>query len=140
MYVFILIILLALLFGIINTMLMVVTERTKEIGMLMAVGMHKFRIFSMIVVESVMLSLVGGVFGIILGTIASKINEKYPVDLSMWSEGYEQLGYDAFVYTTLQPEFLVNVTILVILTGIIAALYPAYKALKNDPADALRIE
>ncbi len=140
MYVFILIILLALLFGIINTMLMVVMERTKEIGMLMAVGMHKFRIFSMIVVESVMLSLVGGVFGIILGTVASKINEKYPVDLSMWSEGYEQLGYDAFVYTTLQPEFLINVTILVIITGIIAALYPAYKALRNDPADALRIE
>lgn len=140
MYVFILIILLALLFGIINTMLMVVMERTKEIGMLMAVGMHKFRIFSMIVVESVMLSLIGGVFGIILGTVASKINEKYPVDLSMWSEGYEQLGYDAFVYTTLQPEFLINVTILVIITGIIAALYPAYKALRNDPADALRIE
>lgn len=140
MYVFILIILLALLFGIINTMLMVVMERTKEIGMLMAVGMHKFRIFWMIVVESVMLSLVGGVFGIILGTVASKINEKHPVDLSMWSEGYEQLGYDAFVYTSLQPEFLINVTILVILTGIIAALYPAYKALKNDPADALRIE
>jgi len=140
MYVFILIILLALLFGIINTMLMVVMERTKEIGMLMAVGMQKFRIFLMIVVESVMLSLVGGIVGIILGTAASKINEKYPVDLSMWSEGYEQLGYDAFVYTTLQPEFLINVTILVIITGIIAALYPAYKALRNDPADALRIE
>lgn len=140
MYVFILIILLALLFGIINTMLMVVMERTKEIGMLMAVGMHKFRIFWMIVVESVMLSLVGGVFGIILGIVVSKINEKYPVDLSMWSEGYEQLGYDAFVYTTLQPEFIINVTILVIITGIIAALYPAYKALKNDPADALRME
>jgi len=140
MYVFILIILLALLFGIINTMLMVVMERTKEIGMLMAVGMHKFRIFWMIVVESVMLSLVGGVLGMILGAALSKINEKYPVDLSMWSEGYEQLGYDAFVYTTLQPEFLINVTILVIITGIIAALYPAYKALKNDPADALRME
>jgi len=140
MYVFILIILLALLFGIINTMLMVVMERTKEIGMLMAVGMYKFRIFWMIVVESVMLSLVGGVFGIILGATVSKINEKYPVDLSMWSEGYEQLGYDAYVYTTLQPTFLINVTILVIITGIIAAIYPAYKALKNDPADALRIE
>ncbi len=140
MYVFILIILLALLFGIINTMLMVVMERTKEIGMLMAVGMHKFRIFWMIIVESVMLSLVGGILGIILGTVVSKINEKYPVDLSMWSEGYEQLGYDAFVYTKLQPEFLINVTILVIITGIIAALYPAYKALKNDPADALRME
>ncbi|MEZ5199596.1 MAG: hypothetical protein R2764_25425 [Bacteroidales bacterium] len=48
--------------------------------------------------------------------ITSKINEKHPVDLSMWSVGYEQLGYDAFVYTSLQPEFRINVTILVILT------------------------
>jgi ABC-type antimicrobial peptide transport system permease subunit len=44
------------------------------------------------------------------------------------------------VYTSLQFPLLVNVTVLVILTGIIASLYPAYKALQNDPADALRIE
>jgi len=140
MYIFIMIILLALLFGIINTMLMVVMERTKEIGMLMAVGMHKFRIFWMIVVESVMLSLVGGILGIIIGALVSKFGETHPVDLSMWSEGYQQLGYDAFVFTKLQPDLIINVAILVIITGIIAALYPAYKALKNDPADALRIE
>ena len=58
----------------------------------------------------------------------------------MWAEGYQQLGYDAFVYTSVQPELLVNVTIMVIFTGVIAAIYPAYKALRNNPADALRIE
>ena len=140
MYIFIIIILLALLFGIINTMLMVVMERTKEIGMLMAVGMNKMRIFSMIVLESVMLSFVGGIVGIIIGAIVSKFGETHPVDLSMWAEGYQALGYDSFVYTRLQPELIVNVAILVIITGVIAALYPAYKALKNDPADALRME
>ncbi len=140
MYIFIIIILLALLFGIINTMLMVVMERTKEIGMLMAIGMNKFRIFSMIVLESVMLSLTGGVVGVIMGGLASKWGETHPVDLSWWAQGYEQIGYDAFVYTSIHPEMLINVTLLVILTGIIAALYPAYKALKNDPADALRME
>jgi len=50
------------------------------------------------------------------------------------------LGFDAYVYLSLDPIMLVNVTILVIITGVIAALYPAYKALKNDPADALRME
>jgi len=140
MYIFIIIILLALLFGIINTMLMVVMERTKEIGMLMAIGMNKFRIFSMIVLESIMLSLTGGVVGVIIGGLASKWGETHPVDLSLWAEGYQQLGYDAYVYTSINTGMLINVTLLVILTGIIAALYPAYKALKNDPADALRIE
>lgn len=140
MYIFIIIILLALLFGIINTMLMVVMERTKEIGMLMAIGMNKFRVFSMIVLESIMLSLTGGIVGVIIGGLASKLGETHPVNLSMWAQGYQQLGYDAFVYTSVDPGMLINVTLLVILTGIIAALYPAYKALKNDPADALRIE
>jgi ABC-type lipoprotein release transport system permease subunit len=140
MYIFIIIILMALLFGIINTMLMVVMERTKEIGMLMAIGMNKIKVFSMIVFESVMLSLTGGIVGIIIGAISAKFGETHPIDLSIWAQGYQQLGYDAFVYTSLDPEMLINVTVLVILTGIIAAIYPAYKALKNDPADALRIE
>ncbi len=140
MYIFIIIILLALLFGIINTMLMVVMERTKEIGMLMAIGMNKTRIFSMIVLESVLLSLVGGVVGIVIGALFAKWKSTSPVDLSMWAQGYEQLGYDAYVYLSLEPMMLVNITIMVIFTGVIAALYPAYKALKNDPADALRIE
>jgi len=140
MYIFIIIILLALLFGIINTMLMVVMERTKEIGMLMAIGMNKRRIFSMVVLESVLLSLVGGVVGIIVGALFAKWKSIYPVDLSAWAAGYEQLGYDSYVYLSLEPMMLVNITIMVICTGVIAALYPAYKALKNDPADALRME
>jgi ABC-type lipoprotein release transport system permease subunit len=140
MYIFIVIILLALLFGIINTMLMVVMERRKEIGMLMAIGMQKFKIFQMIVVESILLSLVGGVVGIIIGAAVARIRANHPIDLSMWAKGYEALGYDAFVYLSLDPTLLINVAFMVIITGIIAALYPAYKALKNDPADALRIE
>ena len=140
MYIFIIIILMALLFGIINTMLMVVMERTKEIGMLMAIGMNKGRVFWMIVFESVLLSLTGGIVGIVIGAASSKFGETHPIDLSMWAQGYQQLGYDAFVYTKLDPTMLINVTVLVIITGVIAAIYPAYKALKNDPADALRME
>ncbi len=140
MYIFIVIILLALLFGIINTMLMVVMERTKEIGMLMAIGMGKLKIFSMVVLESVLLSLTGGIVGVLIGGFSAKYGETHPVDLSMWAQGYQQLGYDAFVYTQLDYTMLINITILVIITGVIASIYPAYKALKNDPADALRIE
>lgn len=140
MYIFIVIILFALLFGIINTMLMVVMERTKEIGMLMAIGMNKSKIFSMIILESVMLSLTGGITGIIIAYFTSKFGETHPVDLSIWARGFEQLGYDSLVYTKIDPPLFINTVIMVVITGIIAALYPAYKALKNDPADALRIE
>jgi ABC-type lipoprotein release transport system permease subunit len=140
MYVFILIILLGLCFGIINTMLMAVLERTKEIGMLMAIGMNKRRIFSMIILESVMLTVTGGIFGIGLGALVTKFFETTPINLSMFSEGLESYGYAAVVYTSLKPEMLVIISILVVITGLLSAIYPARKALKLNPAEATRTD
>ncbi len=140
MYIFIIIILLALLFGIINTMLMVVLERVKELGMLMAVGMNKTRIFMMILMESIFLTITGGIVGVGAGVLISKHFETNAIDLSAWGEAYTDLGYDPFVYTVLDWNLIVNVVVLVLITGIIAALYPAYKALQQDPSEALRTE
>ena len=140
LYIFIIIILLALLFGIINTMLMVVLERVKEIGMLMAVGMSKVRIFLMILVETVFLSFIGGIIGVIAGWLISKHFETRPINLAAWADAYADLGYDPFVYTVINWPLLVNVIIMVLLTGVLASLYPAYKALQQDPSEALRTE
>ena len=74
MYLILGIILFALLFGIINTMLMAVLERVKELGMLMAVGMNKIRVFIMIMLETLFLALTGCVIGIFLGYL--------PLDIS----------------------------------------------------------
>jgi ABC-type lipoprotein release transport system permease subunit len=140
MYIFIVIILFALLFGIINTMLMAVMERAKEIGMLMAVGMNKLRVFNMIMFETVLLSLTGGAVGVFIGYLISKYFETRAIDLSLWGQAYQDLGYDPFVYTIIESKWLIIIPILVIITGIIASIYPAIKALSNDPAEALRIE
>jgi putative ABC transport system permease protein len=140
MYIFIVIILFALLFGIINTMLMVILERVKELGMLMAVGMNKLRIFSMIVFETVFLSLTGGIVGVILSYVAVLITHKTGINISNWSQGLEAMGFDSIVYPGITLPMLINVTLLVICTGIIASIYPARKALKLNPADALRTE
>ncbi len=140
MYIFILIILLALCFGIINTMLMAVMERTKEIGMLMAVGMNKRRIFSMIILESAVLTIMGGILGIAVGTGVTKFFETHPINLSMFSEGLEGYGFASQVYTSLRTEALLIITLLVIITGVLSAVYPARKALKLNPAEATRTE
>ncbi len=140
MYIFVVIILLALGFGIVNTMLMVILERIKEIGMLMAVGMNKLRVFSMIVLETVYLSLTGGVIGIALALVLIAITAHTGLDLSLWAEGLNSLGFDAVIYPEIGFDSVIVVTILVILTGILAAIYPAKKAIKLNPADALRIE
>lgn len=139
MLIFVWIILLALCFGIINTMLMVVLERTKELGMLMAVGMHKARVFLMIILESVFLSLTGGLFGIAAGYGVIKIFEKRPIVLDMM-RGFEQYGYSAEVYTSLPLSMAFNIAGLVVVLGVVSAIYPAIKAIRLNPVDAIRTE
>ncbi|NLJ07539.1 MAG: ABC transporter permease [Sphingobacteriales bacterium] len=139
MYIFVIIIMLALCFGIINTMLMVVLERKRELGMLMAVGMSKSRVFRMIVLESVYLSFTGGIAGILIGYGVIKYFSVHPLKLEMFS-GFEMYGYSTTVYTNLEPGSIIIISILVILLGIVSAIYPARKAIRLDPADAIRTE
>jgi len=140
MYVIMFIILLALFFGIINTMLMAILERVKELGMLMAVGMNKLRIFLMIMLETVLLSLTGAVLGIIVGLITIAYFEKAGLDLSLWAEGYEAYGFDAVIYTTIDTNSVIMIVILVLITGLIASIFPSRKALKLKPVEALRTD
>lgn len=138
--VFMIIILAALSFGIVNTMLMVVLERTKELGMLTAIGMNKKRVFTMIMSESVFLSLVGGVAGMIVSKIILTLTNQNGINFSSAAEGFEAMGFSAHIYPTISNTFFITVTALIIITGILSSVYPAVKALKLDPADALRTE
>jgi len=138
--IFMIIILAALAFGIVNTMLMVVLERTKELGMLTAIGMNKKRVFSMIMLESVFMSLIGGVVGMIISWIVIQVTAREGINFLKYAEGFEAIGFSAHIYPQIDPIFFIEVTILIILTGVISSVYPARKALKLDPADALRTE
>jgi ABC-type lipoprotein release transport system permease subunit len=138
MGVFMMIILGALGFGIINTMLMVILERTKELGMLMAIGMTKKRVFIMIMYETIFLALVGGLMGEVLSMFLIKYFGKAGIDLSSMAEGLESVGYSAITYPFLETYRYLQITILVLITGILASVYPAIKALKLNPAEALR--
>ncbi|MGV8093367.1 MAG: ABC transporter permease [Mangrovibacterium sp.] len=139
-FIIMLIILLALLFGIINTMLMAVLERTKELGMLMAIGMNKMKVFTMILLETVLLSLSGGVCGILFGGILIIWFGHTGIDLGAWSTAYKSMGYDTLVYTRLSLSIAVEIALMVAVTGIIASVYPALKALRLRPAEAVRID
>jgi len=138
--IFMVIILAALAFGIVNTMLMVVLERTKELGMLTAIGMNKKRVFNMIMLESVFLSLVGGVTGMIISQALIGATARKGINFASYAEGLEAMGYTAHIYPVISTSFFITVTLLIILTGILSSIYPALKALKLDPADALRTE
>ncbi len=139
-FIFIGIIMLALAFGIINTMLMAILERTKELGMLMAIGMNRRRIFKMIMLETIFLTIVGAVAGMLSGWAITEVLGKTGIHFTGWGEGFEAIGFAARVYPVVTPEFFVFTTIMVIVTAIISSVWPARKALKLNPVEALRTE
>ncbi len=135
------IILFALGFGIVNTMLMVVLERVKELGMLMAIGMNKLKVFAMIMLESVFLSLTGGIIGMLITAIVVYFTKDDGIDFTRYiGEGFEAMGFESIIYPALTIKYYFGVGFLVVMTGIISAIYPARKALKLNPADAVRTD
>ncbi|GBD89809.1 macrolide export ATP-binding/permease protein MacB [bacterium BMS3Abin04] len=109
--------------GIMNIMLVSVTERTKEIGIRKAIGARRINIKMQFVVEAVILSLIGGLIGIILGVIGGNIVAIYLKVSVILPIGWILLGL--FITT---------------LVGIIFGVYPAAKASNLDPIEALRYE
>ena len=134
-----LIVMLALLFGIINTMLMAVLERTKEIGMLRAIGMYKRKIFLMIVLETSMISLVSAPVGLIAGFLTNVYFEKNGgMDLSQYARALEQYGGDAIFYPEIALSTYFFLMLVVIMTALMGAIYPAIKAVNLKPLEAIR--
>lgn len=137
-YLLLIVILVAMAFGIINTMMMSVLERTRELGMLMAVGMNKRKVFLMIMLETIFLALVGTFFGIAVSATTIHFTGINGINFAAWAEGYEAFGYSALVYPELYLDFYIGMTVLVIITSIISSVYPARKALRFNPAVAIR--
>ena len=131
------IIMIALAFGIVNTMLMAVLERFKELGMLMAIGMNKSRIFIMIVLETFFLALVGGPLGMLAGYLHVSYLSSSGMDLSDYSKGLESMGYQSVIYPNVETFIYWEMTLAVLITAFVGAMYPAYKAMNMNPIEAL---
>jgi putative ABC transport system permease protein len=109
--------------GIMNIMLVSVTERTREIGIRMAVGAHGRDILTQFLTEAVTLSMLGGVLGITLGVVGSWLLTNF----GQWP--------------TLIPTFWIVISFIVsAVVGVFFGFYPAWKASQLDPIDALRYE
>jgi putative ABC transport system permease protein len=132
------IILLALAFGIVNTMMMSVLERTREIGMLLALGMNKFKIFVMIVLETIFLILIGCPFGLLLALTTIVVTNHRGIDFSKYTEVYSSFGYKSVIYPSLTLEQFGIIMLLVVFTALFSAIFPAIRALKINPAESLK--
>ena len=137
-YVFMSIILVALSFGIINTMLMAVLERKRELGMLMSVGMNKRKVFYMVIFETLFISCVAAPTGILLSYLMISYFGIHGIDLSAVGEGLEEFGIGTKVYTMLPLEHYINISLLTFFLTFLSSIIPARRALKLDPAEAVR--
>ena len=132
------IILLALAFGIINTMLMSVLERIRELGMLMAIGLNKRKIFLMVMLETFYLTLIGCPIGLLIGWLSVTLLGKIGINIAMFSEGLASYGFNSMIYPSLENENYVIIGVMCLITSVLSAIYPAYKALKLNPSEAIR--
>lgn len=138
-YIIILIIMLALSFGIINTMLMAVLERTKEIGMTIALGMNKIKMFFLILMETIFLTLAGVPLGFLLSLGVISYYSKRGMDWSgMGKEMMSSFGFSTTIYPVFPGENIYAIIMIVITTALLSCIIPAIRALRLQPADALR--
>jgi len=137
LFVIIIIVLLALAFGIINTMLMAILERNKEICMLRACGMKKRHVMLMIIYETIFMTMLGGLIGNIIGFGVVQITGVTGITFGSFKEGFESVGVSATVHPQIEPIYYLYFTILVFITAIIASIFPAKKALKMNIAQTL---
>ncbi len=110
--------------GVMNIMLVSVTERTKEIGLRKAVGARGRDILGQFLIESIILSLLGGAFGILLGVTLSAAGDFFVEQLNL------SVQLDSVLLAVLVSSFV----------GIVFGVYPAYRAARMRPIDALRFD
>lgn len=138
LYIFMVIIIIALVFSIINTMLMAILERTRELGMLMAVGMNKLRLFLMILSETVFLTMTGAPLGLLFSWISVNLLEETGINLSAFAEGLNAYGMSSVIYPELSASYYLNITLMIAAAALLSSLYPAWKTMKLKPVEAIR--
>ncbi|MBY6185136.1 ABC transporter permease [Marinobacter hydrocarbonoclasticus] len=128
---------LAMSFGIVNVMLMSVFERTREFGVLMAVGMTKPRIFALILLEASLLGLCGGALGVTLAYALMGWLGRVGIPLGSMADGLSAFGADSLLYPQVAPSDYLMVLLTVLAASLLSALYPARQILKQRPVDAM---
>ncbi|AYO22755.1 ABC transporter permease [Vibrio owensii] len=128
---------LAMTLGIINIMLMSVFERTREFGVLVAVGMQKHKIRLLIVFETLFLGLSGCALGLLGSAIMLKVLSITGLSLAGMAEGLGAYGVDTLLYPRVSIAEYQMIIVAIFVASFIAALYPARQILKHRPVDAM---
>ena len=127
---------LALSFGLVNTLVMAVFERTREIGLMLALGMKPRSILGQILIESMLLLAIGLAIGNLL-SVAAILPLQGGIDVSIVAEGMEMMGASSVLYPRLYMSDMILANVVVLLLGFLASLSPAWRASRYEPVEAI---
>ena len=136
MLVWVVVVFLALSFGLVNTLVMAVFERIREIGLMLALGMKPSNILGQIVIESMMLLAIGLMIGDLLAWATVKPLES-GIDISVVAKGMEMFGASSVLYPNLTLYDVVLSNVVVMILGFLASLSPAWRASRYEPVEAI---
>jgi ABC-type lipoprotein release transport system permease subunit len=134
--VWIVVVFLALAFGLVNTLVMAVFERVREIGLMLALGMTPASIRGQIITESTILLGLGLLVGDLLAWLTVRPLQK-GIDLSIVGEGMEMFGAASVLYPSFRWEDVLLANVIVLVLGFIASLSPAVRASRYEPVEAI---
>ena len=136
MLIWVVVIFLALSFGLVNTLVMAVFERVREIGLMLALGMKPASILGQIIIESMMLLSVGLLIGDTLAWLTVKPLES-GIDISVVAKGMEMFGASSVLYPKLTMDDVILSNVVVLILGFLASLSPAWRASRYEPVEAI---
>ncbi|MEM8815535.1 MAG: FtsX-like permease family protein [Pseudomonadota bacterium] len=134
--VWVVVIFLALSFGLVNTLIMSIFERVREIGVMLALGMRPAAVLWQIIIESMLLLAIGLAIGNLLA-LASVHAMRDGIDLSVVAEGMEMMGASSRLTPDLRLYDVVLANVVVLVLGFLASLSPAWRASRYDPIEAI---
>ena len=126
----------ALVFGLVNTLVAAVLERTREFGLLLAVGMKPGAILKQVLLESWLILFSGLIAGGCAATLIYYLLAD-GIDVSKFTGGMEMVGMNRPLYPVVFPEDIVTLTVIILIFGFLASIYPARRAVALNPIAAL---
>jgi len=136
--IFYLLLVLVVAFSILNTFLMAIFERTREFGVLMAIGTTPGRLTKVLLIESMTLTFIGIIAGILIGSLITLYFQAHGIDISGASELLSQFGITGRIYPKLSWLSATSGPLAVLIITFFAALYPAIKVRMLRPVEAMR--
>lgn len=138
-HIFVFILYMIVAFGILNTIQMSIFERVRELGIMLSIGTSPVRIFSMVITESAIISVIGIIAGLLSGAALSYYFTISPMDFSEYQAEMELYGMSTLVYyAKLKASDFYNTGLMIFLLSIVFTFFPARRAAKLNPVRAIR--